>query len=178
VIVSLDRPADLSETDRAALRALSEAVYPPADWADWPGRRIEWAPAEWCVRFFDEAGELASYVGVLVRLATLDGRPVVVGGIGGVKTHPAARGRGYAAAGLKRAVEYFRAEAGVGFGLLVCDPGLVGYYARLGWQEFDGRLVVRQHGATADFTFNRPMTIPVRSDAPVAGMLDLNGPPW
>src|SRR5262249_3992623 len=103
---TLDRVADLSEADRSAVRALSLAVYPPEQWADWPGRHIEWSALEWCARVHD-GGALASYVGVGLRDAEHDGRPVRVGGVGGVKTHPAARGRGFATLGLRRAAEFF-----------------------------------------------------------------------
>lgn len=176
-MVTLDRIADLSDADLAAVRALSLAVYPPEEWADWPGRHLEWASPEWCVRVRTEDDVLASYVGVHVREAESDGRPVRVGGVGGVKTHPAARGRGFAAQGIRLAVE-FLAERDVGFALLVCEPRLVGYYARLGWREFAGRLMVRQRGVAAEFTLNRAMTHAVREGGPVAGTIDLCGPPW
>lgn len=114
----------------------------------------------------------------MARDATLDGRPVRVGGVGGVKTHPADRGQGHAAAALRRALDFLRDEAGAGFGLLVCEPALVGFYARLGWREFPGTLLVRQHGATVPFTFNVPMTVPLRGDPPADGVIDLLGPPW
>src|SRR5262245_9803307 len=162
-MLSLDRVADLSEDDRAALRALSEVVYPPVEWADWPGDRLEWAAAEWCVRIRSEDGELASHIGVLLREASHDVRPVRVGGIGGVKTHPAARRRGYAALGIRRAMQFFHDQGGVAFALLVCEPRLLGYYGHLGWREFAGRLVVTQRGEVGDFTFLRVMVHPVQS---------------
>ena len=170
--------ADLSETDREALRALSVAVYPPEDFKEWPGRRIEWAAAEWGVRIHDDDGRLVSYVGICVRDGQHDGRAVRIGGIGGVKTHPSARGRGFAARGMERADEFFRTQAGVDFALLVCEARLFDYYARLGWHRFTGRLLVRQHGTPAEFTFNSVMTRAVWSAAPEDGVIDVLGPPW
>jgi hypothetical protein len=107
-----------------------------------------------------------------------DGRPVRVGGVGGVKTHPAARRQGFARRALGRAVEFFREQPEVAFGLLVCEPHLLGYYGRLSWQEFSGRLLVTQRGEPAEFTFNRVMVCAVREAAPAAGTIDLQGPPW
>jgi aminoglycoside 2'-N-acetyltransferase I len=174
--LTVDQVADLTEADHEGIRLLSLAVYPLEKVADWPGRLLQWSPAEWCVRLHEE-GTLVSYIGVHVREAACDGRPVRVGGIGGVKTHPAARRRGLAGRCIRRAVEFFR-EAGVGFALLVCEPTLLDYYARLGWREFRGRVQVRQHGETADFTFNRVMTHGVNADGPTAGTIDLCGPAW
>jgi GNAT superfamily N-acetyltransferase len=176
-ILTLDRVADLSDADQAAIRALTAAVYPPAASADWPGRHLEWAAHDWCARIRDETGQLVSYVGVVVRTAVCGSRPVVVGGIGGVKTHPSARRRGLAARAIGRSVEFFH-EHGIDFGLLVCQPGLIPYYATLGWGEFRGRLLVRQHGATVAFTLNHVMTLGVNAAAPESGSIDLLGPPW
>jgi len=176
-VITLDRVADLSEADREAVRALSLAVYPPEQVADWPGRHLEWAAPAWCVRVRDGEGALVCYVGAHLREAECDGRAVRVGGVGGVKTHPAARRRGFAALAIRRAAEFF-GEQGAGFALLVCEPRLIRYYSRLGWREFTGRLVVRQRGAPADFTFNRVMVLGIGSAPPSAGTIDLLGPPW
>jgi hypothetical protein len=169
--------ADLCDGERADLAALSRAVYPPEVAANWPGRHLEWAAPEFGV-FVRADGELVAYVGIVLRSAFHDGRPVRVGGIGGVKTHPAVRRRGFAAAGLRRAVEFFREQPDIGFGVLVCSPDLLGYYGRLGWEEFTGRLLVAQRGVPAEFTFNRVMVCPVREAAPATGTIDLAGTPW
>lgn len=176
--VTLDLVADLSEADRAEVRELGLAVYPPGHFDDWPGRHLEWSTPEWCVRVRDASGALATYVGVYVRDATWDGRPVRVGGVGNVKTHPAARGQGFAGLGVRRAVEFFGGRPGVGFALLVCEPELVGFYARLGWREFGGQLLVRQRRLTTEFTLDRVMTHAVETDGPASATLDLCGPPW
>lgn len=175
--VTLDRLAHLSAVDHEALRALTTAVYPPTEAADWPGRGREWAAPEWCVRLYDRDGALVSYVGVVVRDALHDGRQRTVGGIGSVKTHPAARGRGHAARAIARAVAFLH-QRGVAFAVLVCQPALIPYYEHLGWRPFTGRLLVRQHGALEEFSFNRVMTRSVTAVAPETGTLDLLGPPW
>jgi aminoglycoside 2'-N-acetyltransferase I len=174
----LDPVARLSNADREAVRLLSLAVYPPETLADWPGRQIEWSTPEWCIRVWGEEEQLAAYVGVHLRDALCEGHPVRIGGIGGVKTHPAARSRGLASLGLRRAVEFFREQPEVAFALLVCEPHLLDFYGRLGWNEFHGQLRVRQHGVPVDFTFNRVMTHPVHLEVPKAGVIDLCGPPW
>lgn len=176
--VTLHAVADLTAEDRAALRVLAEAVYPPDVAAAWPGRTLEWAAPEWCVVVRDAGGRAVCHVGVVVRDARCAGRPVRVGGIGGVKTHPAARGQGYATAAIGRALAFLRDEAAVAFALLVCEPGLIPFYGRLGWQPFPHDLLVTQRGATVPFTFNRPMALPLGTAVAPAEPLDLLGPPW
>jgi GNAT superfamily N-acetyltransferase len=176
--VVLCRMAELTDAARAELMSLSRAVYPPEVAAAWPGRHLEWAAPEWGVFVRAGDGALVSFVGIVVRDALRDGVAARVGGIGGVKTHPAARRQGFAGRAIGRAVEFFREQSDVEFALLVCEPHLMGYYGRLGWQEYSGRLLVRQYGEQAEFTFNRVMTLGVRSAGPTAGTIDLCGPPW
>jgi len=177
-ILSFDRVAHLTEDEHDALRTLSLAVYPPDEWVDWPGHRLEWAAAEWCVRVWSDHGTLASYVGIVLRRARHNGRPVCIGGVGGVKTHPVARRRGYAALALRRAIEFFRDQPSIDFTLLACEQHLIQYYSQLGWQEFAGQLLVTQLGSATEFNFNRVMVRGVRAAAPLAGTIDLLGPPW
>jgi len=158
-------------------RALTVAVYPPEEWVNWHGHQVEWSKPQWSVRVRDHGGQLVSYIGVYVCEATLDGNPVRIGGIGGVKTHPDARGRGFAGRGLRKAME-FLTEQQVAFGQLVCEPHLISYYTRFGWQEFSGQLLVRQRGDTVAFTFGRVMTRSFWSAAPISGVIDLCGQPW
>lgn len=176
--VTLNRLDGLTDAEREEIRQLALAVYAPEDATDWPGQRIDWSTPEWCVRVRDTANRLVSHVGVYVRQAKHDGRPVLVGGIGNVKTHPDARGQGFAALAIQRAIDFFHEQPGVGFALLVCEPTLLGYYARFGWREFSGRLLVRQHGEPCEFSYCRVMTRDIGSDAPFTGEIDLEGPPW
>ncbi len=171
----LHRVADLTADEQAALRTLSLVVHPPEIAAAWPGRAFEWAPAEWSVVGWDAEGAILCHVGAVLREAHWNDRAVKVGGIGGVKTHPASRGRGFATTAIQRALAFFRDQGDVDFGLLVCEPGLVPFYERLGWRRFPGDLVVTQRQTTVPFTFNLPMTTPVRLQEPLTGTIDLLG---
>lgn len=176
--LTFSRMEDLTPDERAELRALSAAVYPPAEAAAWPGRHLEWSPAEWQLRVRTTEGRLAAAMGIVRREAELNGQPVTVGGIGGVMTHPDFRRQGHAGAAVRHAMEFFRDTCAADFGLLVCEPRLIVWYCSLGWQEFTGELWVLQFGSPAIFTFNRVLTCPVRGPAPLAGTIHLNGPPW
>ena len=70
------------------------------------------------------------------------------------------------------------AQGDVDFGLLVCEPDLVPFYERLGWRRFPGELIVTQRQASVPFTFNLPMTTPLRLQESLGGKIDLLGPPW
>lgn len=169
--------ADLTAEELSALRALSLAVYPPEVTAAWPGRSIEWAPAQWSIIGWRET-EALCHVGVLLRAGKWNDRTVRVGGIGGVKTHPAARGCGFASTAIRLALDFFREGGDVDFALLVCEPELVPFYERLRWRVFPGELLVAQRGTTVPFTFNPCMTTPLRLVEPLTGVIDLLGPPW
>jgi hypothetical protein len=174
----LRRMAEVTDAERAELNALGQAVYPPEVAEAWPGRHLEWSSPGWGVFVRGDDGTLVSFVGIHLRDALRDGLPFRVGGIGGVKTHPTARRHGFAGRAIGRAVVFFREQPDVAFGVLVCEPHLLAYYGRLGWQEFSGRLLVTQRGEPSEFTLCRVMVCPVRGAAPATGTIDLLGPPW
>lgn len=175
--IDVQRSDELSGEVRDALRDLSAAVYPPEQAASWPGRLLEWAVPQWSVFRRGYDGGILSHAGALLRDGLIGGSPVRIGGVGGVKTHPEARGRGLASAVVRRAVELLR-EQGADFALLVCEPALIPFYERLGWVSHPGGLVVRQHGEAVEFTFNLPMVYLLRYAKVPAGVIDLMGPPW
>lgn len=177
-MITLGRVAELSEADREDVGGLTMAVYPPDEAASRSGQDLEWSLPDWCARVRDTAGKLVSYIGIYLRDATLDGQPVRIGGIGNVKTHPQSRNGGCASAAIKATTEFFQQQPDLKFALLVCKPELLGFYARLGWREFTGTLLVRQFTKPGEFTVFRVMTIGIQSAGPVDGIIDLNGPPW
>ena len=177
-IASIGPVSRWTDEQTRQLRQLSEAVYPPELASDWPGESMEWARPEMGVRVVDASGWLVSYVGVLTRQGLHDGTPVVIGGIGGVKTHPDARGLGYAALGMEHATQWLLDQPGVDFGLLVCQDELLSYYGNMGWKQFNGSLLTTQGDTSVEFTFNNVMTRDLAEEAPTEGIIDLLGPPW
>jgi predicted N-acetyltransferase YhbS len=123
-------------------------------------------------------GQLIAHVGIVTREGTLDGVPVQIGGVGSVKTHPQAQGRGYASAALRCAAAALHDDHHVAFSLLVCQAHLLPFYGRLGWLPFPGRLVVEQPGGSIVLTANRSMVLPGLHSAPQQGVIDLRGLPW
>lgn len=168
---------DYSQSDIEALRELKEAVYPPEDEGEWEGGSRDWASPQWGVFVRDDTGELVSYTGVVRREGAVDGVAAIIGGVGGIATHPDHRGRGYAALGMGRALDYLTSRD-IDFALLVCRNELVPYYEGLGWRLFPGTVVDTQFGEPETFTFNRVMVGDLISTAPTGGTIDLKGPPW
>lgn len=168
---------DFSAEDSRALYALKTAVYPPTEETSWEGASREWTSPQWGVLVRDDAGTLVSYTGVVQRPGLVDGDRVMIGGIGGVATHPDHRGAGYAPIGMGKALDFLLGRA-TDFVLLVCRDELVDYYSRLGWKLFDGELLVTQFGEQETFTFNRVMVGNLQAAAPRSGVIDVQGPPW
>lgn len=177
VSTSLKAVADLTEDERLAVRDMKAAVYPEPTPEIEANRAREWDYPEWGVLVTDESGELVSYTGVIVRTAYFDEADVLVGGIGGVATHPDQRGRGYAPLGMGRALDFLLSR-GAAFGLLVCRDELVDYYVALGWRLFHGTVINTQFGEPEIFTFNNVMVGDLNSPAPTTGTIDLCGPAW
>lgn len=170
-------PDQLSEAQKASLKRLSDAVYPPEFLATWPGKAVDWQPCPWRVVVEDESGDMLSHVGFTFGEALADGKPLQLGGIGGVKTLPSARKRGLASACVLEALAAM-SQDGVDAILLVCDPERVPWYESLGFERFGGEFCVQQGGASVPFTFNLPMLNPLGQDLPHPQRLELLGKPW
>ena len=167
----------LTSLQREAISHLSSAVYPPHLFKERPKAPMQWAEKQWSLLIW-EGEELVSLVGMLVREGTLDGQPVLIGGIGSVKTHPEARGRGYAGAGMEKTAVFLRDEQQVDISILFCREALFSYYQRFGWQPFAGDVFVEHREGRKLFTFNATMLLAGQQAAPQAGVLDLCGTPW
>lgn len=168
--------SQLNDADRLALQGLSAAVYPPRPVKIDSGGPEAWARPDWHFLVWLADNRLAAYVGALARSCLCDGQKALIGGIGGVKTHPARRGKGYASAAIRLAIDYLERETRADFSLLVCREGLLGFYERFGFQHFRGDTFARQRGKRSLFTWNEVMTKPAR--APDCQVLDLCGLPW
>lgn len=92
----------------------------------------------------DSEGEPVSHVGILKHEVSVGGQPVLVGGVGGVVTVPAAQGRGYAGRLMRHAARFFAEEWRVEAGLLFCLPRMVPYYEALGWKIVEDIVLVEQ----------------------------------
>lgn len=168
---------EFSDAQKKGLDQLRAAVYPPEVIATLPGRIFTWASPQWSILLWDE-GELVSRVGLLVREIVSNGETKTIGGIGGVMTHPDKQGEGYASQAMREASKLFGEKLNVAYALLFCRPHLVEFYKRLSWKPFRGEVFVEQPNGRMEFSANGAMVLGVKEQAPLNGVLDLNGLPW
>lgn len=168
---------NVSETQTVALNRLRAVVYPPEVLATLPGISFSWASAQWSVFVWDQ-DDLIARVGLVVREIVDNGVAKKIGGIGGVMTHPNRQGQGLASLAMREASRHFIEDLDVSYALLFCRPHLVEFYKRLNWKSFQGQVFVEQPQGKVEFSANGVMVLDVKEEAPVQGVLDLNGLPW
>jgi aminoglycoside 2'-N-acetyltransferase I len=157
------------------VEALDREVYPPSVMANVPWRDVTWAHADRRVVVSDELG-VRCHVGIFWRNGTLDGRNVVLAGIGGVMTAENVRRKGYAGAAMRKAARLMQEEM-VDFGLLFCEPHNERFYGNLGWTLFGGEVWAEQPAGKVRFDMMHALCLPGRM-APARGVIDLCGLPW
>ncbi len=170
--------SQLSDEASRALTALDAAVYPPKPDAKAATAPQRWAPPRWHILIRDSDLQLVSHVGVLTRICLCDGDEILIGGIGGVMTHPSERRKGYAGAGVRRATEFLQNDMRVDISLLFCGPRMLNYYKRFGFTNFVGDTFALRDGEKILFPRSEIMVRPAMKALPQCAALDLCGLPW
>ena len=176
--VDIVAATQLSDADSQALDDLDAAVYPNRTPEQEARDRQNWAVPQWHILISDGQGQLVSHVGLVTRLCGCDGAEILIGGIGGVMTHPAQRRKGYAGAGLRQAIQVLEDDMRVDLSLLFCGPQMVRYYERFGFSNYAGDTFVRRGGKSVLFPRNEVMVRPALKPLPPGAALDLRGLPW
>lgn len=167
--ILLKSNSQFSEPERTSLERLYAEAFPPNE--------IAWAKTDLHVLVV-EAEEVISNVEIFERQVTVGGKPVHLGGIGGVATLKAWRRRGLAEAAIKAAQAYLRDPLAVDFGLLICGETMIPYYARFGWKLIARQMWIEQPQGRVLYHDAPTMILPVcQTDWPV-GEIDLCGLPW
>lgn len=170
--------AQLSDKDAEALEALHAAVYRPKPRLESARQPREWALPQWHILMRNADDQLISHVGAVTRVCMCDGKEILLGGIGGVMTHPSRRGKGYAGAGIRQAIEFLRQDMQVDMALLFCAPRLRSFYQRFGFRAFTADTYVRQYSTKTLFPHDEIMAMPAMKPLPPCAALDLCGLPW
>ena len=137
---------------------------------------LTWSNSDWHVLVW-EGEQLACQVGIVVRSSLVGGKPVKLGGIGGVATGSAWRNRGLAGAAMLEAQRFMDAELAVDFGLLVCGEEKIRSYGRLGWKSVGRTMLVDQPSGKVPYT-GPILILPVRRTDWPEGEIDLCSLPW
>lgn len=170
----------LTEDDARLLESLDFAAYGPHEQRADAFASVTWAPPAISVLVRREKrGDIVAHAGISIREGLLNRAPVLIGGIGEVKTHPEVRGQRLGKAVVTEAMHQLRDVIQVDFGLLVCLDDVLSYYRQLGWETFDGELWAKQpEGRIRLDTFSNVLVMTGRRPAPSGGVIDLLGLPW
>jgi hypothetical protein len=161
---------DLTDDERKRLFGWGEHIFGVED------LQFQWRPKE--LHFIlDVDGEPATHVGLLDHTLKVTGRPVRVGGIGGVVTNGSLHGRGYAQKTLRHAERYMCEELKVEFGLLFCLDRLRPFYERQGWQIVNETVEFEQASGKMVSPFN-VMVLPCNGRVWPTGSIELGSYPW
>ncbi len=160
----------LSDAERARLFGWGDDIFGAA------GLGLSWRQKD-SHFILDADGEPVSHVGILKHEVSVGGQPVVVGGVGGVVTVPAAQGRGYAGRLMRRTARFFAEEWKTEAGLLFCLPRMVPYYEALGWKVVEGTVLVEQPTRRIASPL-RVMTLSFGGRAWPDGEVELRSLPW
>lgn len=118
-----------------------------------------------------------SHAAALTHRAGVNGKHVLIGGIGGVVTIPDARRRGYAAMLVRHATGFLRDHWNADLAVLFCIDRMVGYYERLGWRKVSCDVAIDQPSGKVPCPF-QVMTIPFKPELDTIEELDLGSPSW
>jgi aminoglycoside 2'-N-acetyltransferase I len=88
-----------------------------------------------------DGGETRAYLTIPTSTISHAGTEFRASGLSAVVSHPASRGAGYGAHIVVAARELIEAS-GVDIGIFTCDPPLVAFYARCGWEPMPSTVVV------------------------------------
>jgi hypothetical protein len=155
--------------------ALDRECYPPEVMATIIWRDVTWAHADTRI-LVRELDKTVCHVGLYFRDGKDGEAPSRIGGIGGVMTSPAVRGRGHAGRAMRLAADMMEYQS-CDFGLLFCEPKTIAFYERLGWRTFEGDTFCDQPSGRVKFDMMRTMVLPMKSE-PRSRVIDLCGLPW
>ena len=137
---------------------------------------LTWREKTWHFLCY-EGTQLVGKASVLKHEVVVGGRAVIVGGVGGVVTVPAAQHRGHATALLRHLVGFLKNELAVPFGLGICFERLVPFYERLGWRRVSDKVYIHQASGRMECPMTT-VTLACDDEPWPEGFVDIGSEPW
>jgi GNAT superfamily N-acetyltransferase len=143
---------------------------------------IAWSDGEFRVLAWDNE-VWGAIVEIVKRTITVGEQTMVVGGVGGVMTLPAMRGRGMATSAMRHAADFICDELRANAGVLFCTRELLPFYAKLGWYDLQRQITYHQAGGarvmdTRSYADGCAMFKPCRDFVFPYGPIDVGGLLW
>ena len=107
-------------------------------------RDTYWSTPTWSLVIHSSADDFLCFVNIVERIALFDQKKVRVGGINNLMTKRDCRGQGYGACLMEGAHHFMKESLKVDSGLLLCADDVSGFYEKLGWEKFSGKLYFNQ----------------------------------
>jgi len=169
---------DIDEVTLTVLHAEDKLAFSAEDYQPYLGYKF--TESDRCV-FVYEGDEWASSIWLPQRTIRVGGEDVFVGGLSGVMTRTAYKGRGYASMAVERANRWICKDINAEFGLLICLPRLVGFYEKHGWKLIDEPMWFSQPDSDGLQKLPPPiqtMILQCGERAWPDGQVDMRGFPW
>lgn len=126
-----DVPHPILEELRELLLAGFDGDFSDDDWDQTIGG---------CHFFVEDDGSLVSHASVVPRVIEIGSRPLRVGYVEGVATHPARRRQGFSSAAMTVASDHIRSVYEMG----ALGTDLFSFYERFGWERWRGPTYIRR----------------------------------
>jgi hypothetical protein len=132
--------------------------------------------ADYCVLVY-RGEELVSFAAVLKREIKVDGKSLVMGGVGGVITDPSFRQMGYASIAMKESLRIIFSALRADIGGLLCLGETSRFYSNLGWIHSNARAKIRKQDQVTEWP--ESFMFYCRDDEKLSPVdVDLCGLPW
>lgn len=171
--IQIELAAHLSQTLKDELKSRVDREFGHVEIV----RTHVWAQPTWALLGYVES-ELVSFLNIVDRMGSADGKPIRLFGLNNVITEPGARKLGYSRLLNEAAIEFMKREDSLALGLLFCADELIPFYSRLGWEMFKGRVIIAQPAGEKIWPSNCMTHRLGRGEQVVFEEIHLKGLPW
>jgi len=137
VSIEIRQKESLNDFEKQQLFGRSENIFGVT------ALNLSWRPKDLHFLLYVNS-KVVSHIGVLKHIISVNGQPLIIGGIGGVVTVAEERKKGYAGLLMQYTARFLKHFWGVEVGLLFCLPQMISYYEMLGWHLVEHGVLIDQ----------------------------------